>query len=333
MKKYAYLLSIVGFIFNTYTFTSCVSAKKYQELEANHQKTIIEEKAAKNQLDREKAALEQKEREIIALKAENNKLTEEVINRASAGSNDIQKLQKKSKNLSDSLELQKNNIQELKNIWENKHDSLEYVNNQLKDDIKNLKNTHANKVAELQALIEKGLQKQNEQTIALKVADDEKKAVESEVLKLKEEIQKHEINLKPEENVNKTNNELGKDLAYYFLGYEAKNARVFNENGNYVVEIDEPFLFGINGKIGEKGAIILDNIKNIIKKYEQDKTNLLVETTGTGAEDRPQKAELVRKYLADGGLNTSSSPKNFAPIAFDTSKENTKKTKIYIKII
>ncbi len=339
MKKYAYLLLIVGFIFNTYTFTSCVSAKKYQALEAEHQKTIIEEKGAKNQLDREKATLEQYEKTIAGLKADNNKLSEEVMNRANAGSTDIQTLQKKVKYSNDSLAAYKEFYYEEKNRWQNGHDSLEHINAKLKDENKNLivdinkqKIIWTEKIERLEDDAKKSIERQRELTIAVKNANDEKEIILKELTQLKSE-KNSQINSNPENNVvdNSNKNELGKDLAYYFLNYEPENARVFNEKGSYVIEIDEHFLFGMNGRISEKGGDILNDSKNIIKKYKEKETHLIVETTGTGAEDRPHKAELVRKHLADNGLNASSSPKNFTPIAFDTSKESIRKTKIYIK--
>lgn len=345
MKKYVYLLSLLVFIFNIYTFTSCVSAKKYQALEAEHQKITIEEKGAKNQLEIEKAIIDVKEKEIIALKAENNKLSEEVMNRATAGTQDIYTLQKKQKKLEDSLKIQKKYFEEEESRWQNTNDSLEYTieenkkeaglklyqvetaKEQLADELKKI--TIEKEEANLALL--KAIEAQKNAMMAQKVSEAEKDSLMTELTKLLRE--KKSLRESPEveeSSLSETERkELGKDLAHYFLSLEADKARVFNEKGHYVIEIDENFLFGVNGRISTNATNVLNEVINIIEKYK--KTNLVVETTGTGTEDRPQKAELVRKFLADGDLNASSSPKNFTPIAFDTSKENVRKTKIYIK--
>lgn len=346
MKKYGYLLSLLGFILNIYVFTSCVSAKKFQALEAEHQKILIEEKGAKNQLERERAALEVKEKELIASKAENERLSQEVINRASAGTQDIATLQKRNKNLNDSLTFHKNYFEQQKSRWQNTHDSLDYIiDKNKKEYAKSIKQKEEN-IEDLQdsikvfsrendslnVTINKANEAQKIAMIAQKNAEEEKKVLEDKIEKLLKE--KKSLTQSNEETDNSSltdedKKELGKDLAHYFLSLDADKARVFNEKGNYVIEIDEHFLFGANGRISPKSAEVLNESINIMQKYK--KLSLVVETTGTGTEDRPQKAELVRKFLADGELNASSSPKNFTPVAFDTSKENIRKTKIYIK--
>jgi chromosome segregation ATPase len=331
------IITIFSFVL---LFSSCVSMQKYKALEAAKQQLEIKERGVTNQLEREKAVLEEKEKEIVSLKAENNKLQDDLIQFSTAGGKDLKNYQKKIHEFNDSLNKQINlskrlkaSLEEQNNRLQNTIDSFEIAQKKQKNEIAELKLFWTKRIESLEDSIYK-TQKilalaERENQYLQKIIDStetQKKDLEKTINDLKNKIPANEQETMLSENEKK---ELGKELAFFVTSLEDSKVQFKNNQNNYIVEIREDLLFSESGKITTNGNETLEGIKNILKKFQ--KANVMVEVTGNNNEDRPLKAELVRKFLSEGSLQVSSSPKNFSTMAFNNAQELAKYTKIYIK--
>lgn len=307
MKNFISLFFISLILMN-----SCVSMKKYKELEAKYQKTDISDNSNERQLERLKTTNTRLEKEVQKLRVDNQRLQDDINLERDVNEKEkialVQEIQKLKSSYSQLVENStiESNIK-TQNPQSNNNSNLITSNTPQNSNLNNINNPNPNKNQTLNTFVGKA------NNINGNLTYTNKNTFNTQAEELRQKISAA-LSSFPEEDI---------DISY--------------QKDKVQLLIDDEVLFQESGKgyrISSEGKTILNNLSNILKSYPDIATFIKNKTLkADGNTSRYQKGEALSQYLQSIGLDSNFNEKNNAPIAFETSRteESRAKTEIILR--
>ena len=305
--------------------SSCVSTKKYNELEAKYQKSNIESQGSENRIEALKYTNENLERQLKLAEQENKDLKQEIYEREDLKYQELNTLQKKYNDLYTAYDqLLKNSSQEAnanRQYIEQQNTQLSQLNNGNQTPFNN-QNTNNNQTPfnnggnQNQTPFNGGNQNQ---------VYTQQNNLNSPVNKEFSNVYQQSSNLDNKDYGGSANQgvllNLQNQLARVLQEFRQDEANMEMKNGNLYLNFSDPTLF-LNAKydLSSRAQQALKNVSNILKNTPNVSISLVSEDSR--ADDSPdglKKVESLGGFLQSEGLNYYLHKKNFAPLAFNTT--------------
>ena len=298
------LLSLIVLL----SMVSCITGKKYQALEARYQETSISEKSKENQLENLQQRITKLENELEFMRQENGQLKNELLLTQEEKYKEVKHLQEKYSNLEKAhQDLLHNSAMEarIKNeALTQLKDQNTYPSYTAPNEVKNNNpsNTNPDKTNSTNKTF---------QNTGLFNAE-----VPNENLDYAKDVDKSKLNV------------LMQQVSQALSGFSKDEVKVVTYNNRVYVLLSDDMLFaGKNNQISKEGLSALKNLGSFLKSRAD--IVLSIESEAENTETNPlgyDKAKPIAQIFSDFGLSFSFHKKNFAPLAFDTSGTQIKKT-------
>ena len=326
---------LLQLIIITAMLSSCVSTKKYNELEAKYQKSNIESQGAENRIESLKYANENLERQLKVAEQENKDLKQEIYEREDLKYQELNTLQKKYNDLYSAYDqLLKNSSQEAnanRQYIEQQNAQLSQLNNNNQTPFNggNQNQTPFNGGNQNQTPFNGGNQNQ---------VYTQQNNSNSPVNKEFSNVYQQSSNLDNKDYGGSTNQgallNLQNQLARVLQEFRKDEAHMEIKNGNLYLNFSDPALF-LNAKydLSSRAQQALKNVSNILKNTPNVSISLVSEDSR--ADDNPdglKKVESLGAFLQTEGLNYYLHKKNFAPLAFNTTGTQAKVPQTFLII-
>lgn len=297
--------------------SSCVSSKKYQEMEAKYEETSSVEKETQNELKLLKTENQRLTQTLEVLKRENLKLQDEIIFKSDMSATEV-------------------------NRWRDKYANLKASYDELLQNSTLEASTHRQQLKEKSSELEvlKSQQPLTEQNIAetqVQIENNDSTTISNSFSVNQVDKGYYTTSVENTLEDNKRYNASKNTTLYDLQGRIVENLKDFEKsveiaahNGNIYIHILDELLFrNANYDLSNQGIFALQHLSQIIKNYQKP-VHLSIEGEAYQADGNPsgyQKAQSIAGFLKEEALDYSFHKKSFAPLAFETTGTQTKTPK------
>lgn len=323
-------ISALQLILGVLLVSSCVSSKKYNELEAKYQKSNIEIQGSENRLDALKAENERLRREISQAQTDNKELKQQISQRENLKIQQLDEWRQKYDNLNMAYQqLLQNSTQEAninRQIIEQKNTQLSQVNTGSNNNPQNpFENNNPNPFSTTNNNPQNPFGNSNNNPVYTSSGNltTSNTSLENKSFN---NTSLNNSNLENTDYSGELSNQaalmsLQNQLLYVMGDFQKDEATIEMNNGNLYLNFADPILFS-NQKydISTKGLQTLKNIASILKNNPGVSISLVSEDNQADTNpDGLLKSQSIARLLQAEGLPYKFHKKNFAPLAFDTT--------------
>jgi hypothetical protein len=324
MKNLQTYILISGWAF---LMTACVSSKKYQALLQQTQETDLADKGKTMQLEKLRSEMVYMQNQIQQLRTENARLEYQMRHRQDSLNEVTSKWQMEYNRLANEYEqLAKNSSAEAnlhRQNLEAKNQEARYLAQQINQTVDNSpKSNPQNQPSQVYTSPQN-----TTETTTIVNSEKTKQPIDNPVVN---------INTQPLETANNENRlqstqKLAEQLKNLFENFKEDELKIQTLQNQTLLTLGDEAWFDKSLNLNDLGKKNLEVIADILSNRPDISVFIASENPDTAHEDASAtKAQKIADTLAKNGLKPALLPKNYSPLAFDTSGTGEKKTRTFI---
>jgi hypothetical protein len=325
MKNLQTYILITGWAF---LMTACVSSKKYQALLQQTQETDLADKGKTMQLEKLRSEMVYLQNQIQQLRTENARLEYQMRHRQDSLNEVAGKWQIEYTRLANEYEqLAKNSSAEAnlhRQNLEAKNQEARYLAQQINQIVDNSPKSNPQNQPNP---VYTSPQNTTETTNPVN-SEKNKQSIDNQVVN---NVNANSLETTNNENRFQSTQKLAEQLKNLFENFKDDELKIQTLQNQTLLTLGDEAWFDKSLNLNDLGKKNLEVIADILSNRSDISVFIASETPDTAhEEDSAIKAQKIADNLAKNGLKSALLPKNYSPLAFDTSGTEEKKTRTFI---
>jgi hypothetical protein len=326
MKHLQLYILLTGWAF---LMTACVSSKKYQALLQQTQETDLADKGKEMQLEKLRGEMVYLQNQIQQLRTENTRLQYQMRHRQDSVNEMASKWQSEYTRLANEYDQLARNSSVEANLHrqnlEAKNQEVRYLAQQINQTVDNSpKSNPQNNPNQVYTSPQNTTVPTNLQT-----SEKPNQVADNQVVN--QNINPNSIDVNNNEKSRQSAQKLAEQLKNLFENFKEDELKIQTLQNQTLLTLGDEAWFDKSLNLNELGKKNLEVIADILSNRSDISVLIASETPDTAHEEASAtKAQKISDILAKNGISSALLPKNYSPLAFDTSGTEEKKTRTFI---